>query len=148
MPLLRAHTHKHASARVLTHQRMGFDGTTGARENEFVASFAEKTMKAQHARGGERGGLGRTANLPRVARPVEAPCLSAPCDIDASRQRGNPAKVYYGITVEFPFETPMVPQDQVGHSEEHAVEHMVHTPIYVARCALGQPCLQPAGSCS
>lgn len=44
---------------------------------------------------------------------VDAPHISAPCDMDASRNRGNPCKVYYGVTVEFPFETPMVPQDQV-----------------------------------
>ena len=103
---------------------MGFDGTTGALENEYVATFADNAVKATRARGGERGGLGCTADLPRVARPAEAPCLSAPCDVDASRQRGNPAKAYYGVTVEFPFETPMVPQDQVGHAEEDAMEHM------------------------
>lgn len=93
---------------------MGFDGSTGVRENEYVTTFAEKAVKRECARGGKTGGLGYIAILPRV---VELPCPSAPCDIDPSRQRGNPAKVYYGITVEFPFETPMVPQGQVGHTK-------------------------------
>eukprot|EP00904_Undaria_pinnatifida_P004784 jgi/Undpi1/1435/HiC_scaffold_11.g04826.m1 len=89
---------------------MGFDGSTGVRENEYVTTFAEEAVKRECARGGKTGGLGYIAILPRV---VELPCPSAPCDIDPSRQRGNPAKVYYGITVEFPFETPMVPQGQM-----------------------------------
>lgn len=39
--------------------------------------------------------------------------MSAPCDMDASRQRCDPPKAYQGIRVQFPFEKPMHPQDQV-----------------------------------
>lgn len=38
---------------------------------------------------------------------------SAPCDMDASRKLGDPPKSYNGIRVEFPFKTPMLPQEQV-----------------------------------
>lgn len=38
---------------------------------------------------------------------------SAPCDIDASLMLADPPKSYNGIRVEFPFKTPMHPQEQV-----------------------------------
>lgn len=88
---------------------MGFDGTTGAFETEYVSTFADKALAAQAARGGQRGGLGR--------RPVgkdDDPCFSAPCEMDASRQREDPSLEYQGVKVAFPFETPMAPQDDVS----------------------------------
>lgn len=81
-----------------------------ARENEFVTTFADKARAGERRRGGVTGGLGYTAALNPSGN---APCPSAPCETEPSRKRGFPRKVYNGVTVEFPFETPIWPQDQV-----------------------------------
>ncbi|CAM9975828.1 unnamed protein product, partial [Scytosiphon promiscuus] len=96
-------------------ERNGFDSTTtGLRENEYVITFADKASQGARRRGGITGGLGydKLAAQAAAAKVPES-SLSAPCDMDPSLQRGNPPKSYYGITVEFPFEAPMVPQDQM-----------------------------------
>ncbi|CAM9605358.1 unnamed protein product, partial [Pylaiella littoralis] len=99
-------------------EKYHFDGaTSGARENEYVATFADRTLAGQRERGGVSGGLGySSAAAEAAARADREPpqrSISAPCDMDASLNKGNPPKSYYGITVEFPFETPMVPQGQM-----------------------------------
>ncbi|CAM9433411.1 unnamed protein product, partial [Ectocarpus sp. 4 AP-2014] len=101
-------------------ERTGFDGRSGSREIEYVATLVGKLRAGAQERGGDTGGLGHKHDEAAAAAaaaedsgsvPVSA--VSAPCDMDASRQLGDPPKTYYGIKVEFPFETPMVPQDQM-----------------------------------
>lgn len=103
-------------------QRNGFDGTTGIRENQYVITFADKALEGARRRGGITGGLGYDKRAAEAAAGetagVPVTSVSAPCDMDPSLQRGNPPKSYYGITVEFPFETPMVPQDQVRKRDD------------------------------
>lgn len=86
-----------------------------------MITFADKALEGARRRGGNTGGLGYDKRAAEAAAAgtagVPASPVTAPCDMDPSLQRGNPPKSYYGITVEFPFEAPMVPQDQVRQRE-------------------------------
>ncbi|CAM9705411.1 unnamed protein product, partial [Ectocarpus fasciculatus] len=94
-------------------ERTGFDGRSGDREIENVATLVGKVTAEAHERGGDTGGLGHKHDYAAADRASIPSAVSAPCDMDASRQLGDPAKTYYGIKVEFPFETPMAPQGQM-----------------------------------
>lgn len=89
---------------------MGFDGTTGAQATEIATTAASKARVAMDVRGGKRGGLGYVRS---IMCDDYGPCTSAPSDMDFGRCRSNPSPVYSGVTVHFPYEAPMKPQDQV-----------------------------------
>eukprot|EP00903_Cladosiphon_okamuranus_P006134 g6037.t1 len=51
---------------------------------------------------------------------------SAPCDMDSSLKLEDPPKSYNGIRVEFPFKTPMNPQEQVMQRVVNAAKSRKH----------------------
>ena len=110
-------------ARACPTQRHHYDGTTGARENDYVATAADKALAGERGRGGRTGGLGFSPAAAAAAAAAAGGATtsgelcwepaSAPCDMDDSRKKGDPPRSFNGIRVDFPFKTPMHPQEQV-----------------------------------